>query len=265
MPPPRTVASGTSPEQWFRELPPMTKILFSTCLLLAACTTMSILGENSLVLYWPLIKSRFEIWRLFTPFLYAGKFGMPFCMHLYMLYTNSLSYERSAFNTGAGGTSADMLFMTLFGMLSFTLIDIFVMGPMMILSSQLLYMIVYMRSRRDPHSIQKIFTIPIPMFYLPWVYVGIAVLMGNSPYPALIGIFVGHVFYFFTQEFPKISGFDLLLTPRFCCDLMSYMGAPASNGGGIAGGFGGSPASSSSSSGNSGGFRWGRGRTLGSR
>lgn len=86
--------------------------------------------------------------------------------------------------------------------------------------------------------------------------------MGNDPVPSLIGIFVGHLFYFLAEEFSRMQGFDILRTPKFCVDLARLGGAvPATSGlSSTPSGFGSGTSGSSTSS----GFRWGRGRTLGS-
>ena len=259
--PVRSVNSGTSPDEWYKSLPLVTKILFTGTLISAAVVNFGIVDQASLILYWPLVKGKFEIWRLVTPFFFAGKFSFPFVMHLYMLYKNTLDYERNPFNTGAGGTSADVLFMLFFGMLCHVLLDVFVLGPYMVLSPQLLYMIVYLVSRKNPTGQANFFGIKVPLFYLPWVYVGLSILMGNDPMPCLIGILVGHIFYFFTEEFSRMQGYDLIRTPRFCTDLATWAGAPPANAG-----LSGTPSSFGNNSSSAGGtgFRWGRGRTLGS-
>lgn len=43
----------------------------------------------------------------------------------------------------------------------------------------------------------------------------VGILMGNDPTPDLMGIIVGHGYYFFQQVLPDTKGYRLLHTPQF--------------------------------------------------
>ncbi|PFX31166.1 Derlin-2 [Stylophora pistillata] len=50
--------------------------------------------------------------------------------------------------------------------------------------------------------------------YLPWVLFGFSLMLGNSVMVDLIGIAVGHVYYFLEDVFPEQpGGFRILRTP----------------------------------------------------
>ena len=51
--------------------------------------------------------------------------------------------------------------------------------------------------------------------HLPWVFIALGVLMGNSPVMDLIGLAVGHLFFFLVYVIPKTKGTTLLRTPLF--------------------------------------------------
>ncbi len=52
--------------------------------------------------------------------------------------------------------------------------------------------------------------------YLPWVLFAFSLLLGNSVIVDLMGIIVGHIYYFLEDIFPRQQGgFRLLKTPRF--------------------------------------------------
>lgn len=78
-------------------------------------------------------------------------------------------------------------------------------------------MIVYIWSRRNPGVRMNFFG--IIMFqapYLPWVLLAFSILLGSSTVVDIIGIIVGHFYYFFEDVFPNgPHGFRLLETPRF--------------------------------------------------
>ena len=52
--------------------------------------------------------------------------------------------------------------------------------------------------------------------YLPWVLLGFSVLIGNTILVDLIGILVGHVYYFLEDVFPnQRGGCRIIKTPQF--------------------------------------------------
>ena len=51
--------------------------------------------------------------------------------------------------------------------------------------------------------------------YLPWVLFGFSLLLGNSVLVDIIGIAVGHTYYYLEDVFPnQVGGFRILKTPR---------------------------------------------------
>ncbi|KAJ3131396.1 hypothetical protein HK101_004724, partial [Irineochytrium annulatum] len=73
------------------------------------------------------------------------------------------------------------------------------------LSSPLTFMLVYIWSRRNPHirmSFLGLFTFTAP--YLPWVLLGFTMVL-NSTWPTgdLLGMAVGHVYYFLDDVWPR--------------------------------------------------------------
>jgi hypothetical protein len=51
--------------------------------------------------------------------------------------------------------------------------------------------------------------------YLPWVLLGFSVLLGNAIWVDLMGMAVGHTYYFVEDVFPnQRGGFRLLTTPQ---------------------------------------------------
>ena len=219
-----TVGAGSSPQEWYASLPLVTKTFFTALVLSAASVQFGVLDPQKLLFSWPHIWQQFEIWRLVTPFAFAGGFGLPFAMHTYMMYNNCMSYEADPFNTGAGGSSADFIWMII---LSMTQLGVFAyFNGDRILSPQLMYTIVYVQSRRSPESVRSMFGFRFQNAYTPWLYVAINVLMGNPIMPCILGIIVGHVYFHFVDTVPKTSGFDIITTPRFCEDIARLGGDP---------------------------------------
>jgi hypothetical protein len=70
----------------------------------------------------------------------------------------------------------------------------------------LTFLMVYVWARRNPHvrmSFLALFSFNAP--YLPWVLLSFSVVLGNSATIDLIGIIVGHVYYFLEDVYPIIA------------------------------------------------------------
>jgi len=253
------VGQGDSPQDWYNNLPFITKVLLTSGLLMAASIALGIVAPGSLAFVWPLIWRKFEIWRLFTSFLFCGTFSFNFAMHMYMLYQNSLRYEMNPFNTGAGGTSADYLWMILFGITVLTVLAY--IFEFFFLGEPLLYMISYVWCRREPEATVNIFGFQFKALYLPWVFLAIRILMGADIVMMLVGIAVGHLYYMLIEIIPVTHNIDLVRTPQFCVDFIRYVTNTTQPTPGIAVPPRGPAAAAAAPA--TGGHAWGRGRTLG--
>ncbi|ERL95128.1 hypothetical protein D910_12398, partial [Dendroctonus ponderosae] len=77
-------------------------------------------------------------------------------------------------------------------------------------------MLVYVWSRRNLFVRMNFFgLLNFQAPYLPWVLVAFSVLLGNAIYVDLMGIAVGHIYYFLEDVFPnQRGGFKILKTPN---------------------------------------------------
>ena len=98
----------------------------------------------------------------------------------------------------------------------------------MFLGPSLTFMVVYVWARRNQFvrlSLFGLFTFTAP--YLPWVLVGLDMLLGASPVKDLLGIFAGHIYYFFEDVYPRMNnGFKLLETPSLLVRLFGETPSP---------------------------------------
>ncbi|XP_032899305.1 derlin-3 isoform X4 [Amblyraja radiata] len=78
-------------------------------------------------------------------------------------------------------------------------------------------MLVYIWSRRNPFVRMNFFgLLNFQAPFLPWVLMGFSLLLGNSVIVDLLGIVVGHIYYFLEDIFPnQPGGMKLLVTPGF--------------------------------------------------
>ena len=228
---------------------------------MSALVSFGLLHYQYLLFSAPIVWQRFEIWRIITGCLFAGGFSFNFLMHLYVLYQISTAYESNHYNTCAGGTSADYLWMSFIGMIAICVTD--AIYPLGFLADAFLYFVMYVRSRRSPDDIMNMWGFKFKALYMPWVYLAFRMLMGNSIKSALAGAVLGHIFYFLIDVVPISYGYNIIKTPVLFMDITAYLSGrsvPVVNNVG-AGGI--APPSRRTGGGMT-GYNWGgTGRTLG--
>ncbi|XP_032165412.1 derlin-3 isoform X8 [Mustela erminea] len=151
------------------------------------------------------------VWRLVTNFLFFGPLGFSFFFNMLFVFRYCRMLEEGSFR----GRTADFVFMFLFGGVLMTLLGL--LGSLFFLGQALTVMLVYVWSRRNPQVRVNFFgllTFQAP--FLPWALMGFSLLLGNSILVDLLGIAVGHIYYFLEDIFPnQPGGKRLLLTPSF--------------------------------------------------
>jgi len=140
-------------------------------------------------------------WNWFQFFFFNLLFTYRYCRHL----------EEGSFR----GRAADFVYMFLFGGILMIIMALFV--NIVFLGSALTIMLVYVWSRRNPFVRMNFFgLLNFQAPYLPWVLFAFSLLLGNSIIVDLMGIIVGHIYYFLEDVFPhQQGGFRILKAPRF--------------------------------------------------
>lgn len=110
--------------------------------------------------------------------------------------------------------SVDFFYMFLVGAVLMTMIAYFV--NLLFLGHAFTMMLVYIWSRRNPRITLNFFAlISFQAPYLPWVLLTFSLLLGSPTIVDVIGIAVGHFYFFFEDVFPnQPNGFRLLKTPH---------------------------------------------------
>jgi Derlin-2/3 len=83
------------------------------------------------------------------------------------------------------------------------------------LGSGLVFMIMYVWSRKNANQPISMFGFVFMGMHLPWVMLAFSVLIGNSPVMNIIGIIVGHLYYFSLTIVPAKYGWNMIRTPEF--------------------------------------------------
>lgn len=72
--PVHNVGEPAGPQQWFRDLPFVTRHWFGAAIGVTLAANFQIISPVQVLFFWENVKSRFELWRLLTCFCYVGPF-----------------------------------------------------------------------------------------------------------------------------------------------------------------------------------------------
>jgi len=149
-----------------------------------------------------------QYWRLLTTFLYFGPFSLDLLFHIYFLQRYARLLEESS-----GRSPAHFSWLLLYATVSLILISPLVSMPF--LGHPLSSTLVYIWSRRNPDTRLSflgllVFTAP----YLPWVLMGFSLILhGMVPKDEIMGVLIGHVWYFFSDVYPPLHNGSRPLDP----------------------------------------------------
>eukprot|EP00543_Licmophora_paradoxa_P014452 CAMPEP_0202474054 /NCGR_PEP_ID=MMETSP1360-20130828/92176_1 /ASSEMBLY_ACC=CAM_ASM_000848 /TAXON_ID=515479 /ORGANISM="Licmophora paradoxa, Strain CCMP2313" /LENGTH=231 /DNA_ID=CAMNT_0049101151 /DNA_START=379 /DNA_END=1074 /DNA_ORIENTATION=- len=194
-------ADGMDIMGWYKEIPPISRMYLTGAFLTTAACAVDLVTPFSLYFNWDLIFQNGQVWRLITTFLFFGAFSMDFLFHMYFLVRYCRLLEEGDFR----GRVANFILMLLFGVVSMTIVAAYM--DVQFLGNALTFMMTYVWGRRNPDvkmSFLGFFTFNAP--YLPWVMLGFSVLLGHSVTIDLIGIVVGHCYYFLEYVYPVLAG-----------------------------------------------------------
>jgi len=196
-------------DEWYKQLPPVTRVYVSLCFVTTAACALELITPFHIYFNTYFIFRKLELWRLLTNFLYFGSLNLDFVFHMFFLVKYCKTLEEGSFR----GRSDEFLWMLLFGATLLNVAAAFV--DLRFLGLSLTFMMVYVWGRRNAHvtlSFLGLFNFTAP--YLPWVLLAFSVVLRSSPVVDLLGMAVGHLYYFLEDVYPRISGRRWLKTPR---------------------------------------------------
>jgi Derlin-2/3 len=187
------------------QIPPITRHLSLAIAVTTLLIYMEAISPYSLF-YSPLYLRKLEFWRIATCFLYFGRPTLDVLMHIVFLYRYSRMLEEGCMNT-----SDYFWLVVVISAILFTIANIFSIPT---LGASFSSTITYIWTKRNPRAIVQIFGfISFPAFYLPFILPGFMLLAKKSILVEdLLGIIVGHLFYYFRDVYPR-WGYDVLRTP----------------------------------------------------
>jgi Derlin-2/3 len=257
------------PDAYFKALPLVTRYWVGATVVTTLAVNFGVINAALIPFYWEAISSKFELWRLLSCFLYVGPFSFGMLISLFLLVQFSERYERGGpFNTGAGGGTADYVFMmmilTALMLVTYPLaLMVFPLPPFF--AQNLIFAVVYTWSKKFPTASVNIWGVPVPGTYVPFAFLGLRVLTGSAVFDILHGMAVAHVYYFLADVVPQVQGRELLQTPQFLVDKLGvglFVAAavappPAVAAARRTGGFGGAAGGVGAAPAPAGGHSWG--------
>eukprot|EP00993_Chasmostoma_nieuportense_P004071 NODE_4754_length_745_cov_163.896440_g4075_i1.p1 GENE.NODE_4754_length_745_cov_163.896440_g4075_i1~~NODE_4754_length_745_cov_163.896440_g4075_i1.p1 ORF type:complete len:202 (+),score=28.09 NODE_4754_length_745_cov_163.896440_g4075_i1:66-671(+) len=180
------------PENWYRGIPVVTRVYLTLACLTSGAVTFEFVSPFGLYLNYRLIWQNYQ-------YSYSRRLEEHF-------------YHRR---------TADFFFMLLFGAISMLVIAACIYR-VELLAESLVMMVVYIWARRNPEehlNLLGLFTISAP--YVAFVILGIGALFGgvHSAAVDLIGMGVGHIYWYLADILPRIIGREILKTPSFVAAL----------------------------------------------
>jgi len=202
--------------QEYMQMPLITRAYTTACVLTTIAVQLDIVSPFQLYFNPTLIFQHYQVWRLITTFLFFGTIGFNFLFNMIFTYRYCRMLEEGSFR----GRTADFFFMFLFGGALMIIMALFLNLPF--LGQAFTIMLVYVWSRRNPVIRMNFFgLLNFHAPYLPWVLLSFSLLLNNSIMVDLMGIAVGHIYYFLEDVFPRQpGGMRLLQTPRFLKTLL---------------------------------------------
>ncbi|KAK3610374.1 hypothetical protein CHS0354_008650 [Potamilus streckersoni] len=242
---------------WYRSIPQITKYWFTGSVILPLLGRFGLLNPMHMLLIFESVIYKFQIWRPITAVLFypiAGSRGFHYLINLYFLYSYSTRLETGIFD----GKPAEYVFMLLFNWICLVIIGF--IAELSLLMDPMILSVLYIWCQLNKDVIVNFwFGTMFKAMYLPWVLFAFNMIVGGGGLSELIGIIVGHLYFFLMFKYPQdFGGVRLLNAPQIL-----YKFFPNRRGG--VSGFGVPPASRRRDNDNDdhGRHAWGRGEQLG--
>ncbi|XP_078482218.1 derlin-1-like [Ciona intestinalis] len=245
---------------WYRGIPKITRYWFTAAVVVPLAAKFGVVSGGWLVLDYFQFFHNFQIWRPITAAIYypiTPMTGFHYLITLYFLYSYSIRLETGIF----AGRPADYVFLLIFNWITTIILALALNIPIVFELLVLAALYIWCQINRD-QIVSFWFGTRFKAAYLPWVLFAFNLIIRGGGIHELLGIFVGHTYFFLKFKYPlDFGGTSLIETPQF---LYKYFPNTRS---GVSG-FGAAPQSRrrdvDGDEGNNGGrHRWGEGRRLG--
>ncbi len=195
----------------YKQIPIVTRMYLSVVLM---CSVVDVASGQLLdtaktfSLDWKRTLFGLQLWRPLTSAAYLGPVSISWATNIYFLITYGVMLENTYGSSSQAmfSLTSTVLLLLLGGLMGFPFVSI-----------SLISSTIYVSSRIDPMAIIPFkFSINLQSWMLPYALVILYCLEDQSvsaALPYIIGIFVGHFYYFFSQLYLKMGGKPWLEPP----------------------------------------------------
>lgn len=191
---------------WYFDMPVVSRSFLTAAVLATTACFFDIVSPLSLYYNYDLIVYKGQYWRFLSSFVFFGTFSVDFVFHLFFVTHYCRLLEDGHFR----GRTTDFVFLLLCGavVMLFTAVSFDIFSKIKFLGHPFAFMMVYIWGK-DPEnanvrmSLLGLFPFNAP--YLPWVLLSFSLIMGNPVETDLLGIVVGHIFYFLEFVYPNVA------------------------------------------------------------
>lgn len=191
---------------WYTEIPIISRLYLTAAVGTTTACFMDVVSPLTLYYNYDLILQKGQYWRIISSFLFFGSFSLDFLFHMYFVVRYCRLLEEGKYR----GRTADFIFMLLFGgfLMLILAMNFDIFSKVKFLGHPLAFMMVYLWARSPENlnvrmSLLGIFPFNAP--YLPWVLLLFSLFLGSPIETDLMGIIVGHIYYFLDDIYPKIA------------------------------------------------------------
>ncbi|KAL1514344.1 hypothetical protein ABEB36_003617 [Hypothenemus hampei] len=198
---------------WYRSVPRLTRAWFTGTVALTLLGRFGLLNPIHLILLYDLIK-RLQLWRVITCVLYYPLnplTGFHFLINLYFLYNYSRRLEEGHYQ----GKPADYAFLLAFNWICCVIMGL--VADMQVLMDPMVLSVLYVWCQLNKDVVVTFwFGTRFKAIFLPWVLLGFNLVISGGGLMELIGIIIGHLYFFLAFKYPQeLGGPSLLATPEF--------------------------------------------------
>lgn len=184
------------------KIPPVTRTLVFATAVVTVGPLLKLVNPYLILLWWPSVLKKWEIWRPFTCFFLGGS-DIQFLFDLFMLLRNSTDLETNYFYRKTSEYVWSLFIINLLILVTnYPLQSTVLFSPFMMA-------IVYLWSRANPASRVSFFGIVnCPAPYLPYAYLFLDLLRGGTPLAiqSSTGIVSAYIYYFLKEVLPASNG-----------------------------------------------------------
>lgn len=204
-------------KEWFMQMPVVTRYWFGLSIAFPVLGKIGLLNPYHMFVTKDFL-FKLEIWRPITGTFYypiGPGTGFHYLINLYFLYQYSKNLEIGEFS----GRPADYLFMLIINWASLVLMATFM--NIYLLMDPLILSVLYVWCKLNQDMIVSFwFGTRFKARYLPWVLFGFNMIISGGGFFEMLGILVGHIYYYIKYIYPRDSGGELIQTPSILYRLL---------------------------------------------